>query len=254
MGWRSRNRLAADWFAKIRQNENTLEVEHTDVVAAEEAASTVDMSTKADVSYVNTQIANMDEAIANIDMSTKADISYVDNQMSSMATTSYVDSALANVGGGLIGQVKSVTKVNVYTTTNNSWHACPDLSVTVTPNSANSKFLVLGHLSLSGEQSGWTPFHVRLWNSTTGYMKQGNYGGNNDNSAAGGLHRDGRHQVFPVSLQELHSPNTATAVTYKIYLRRNSYGGTLWINSASNRNTSYSGNGVSTLTVIEVAE
>ena len=29
---RSRSRLAADWFAKLRQNETTGEVEHTDVV------------------------------------------------------------------------------------------------------------------------------------------------------------------------------------------------------------------------------
>jgi len=36
---RSRARLAADWFAKLRQNEVTNEVEHTDVVAAETAAA-----------------------------------------------------------------------------------------------------------------------------------------------------------------------------------------------------------------------
>jgi len=36
---RSRARLAADWFAKLRQNAVTQEVEHTDVVAAEAAAA-----------------------------------------------------------------------------------------------------------------------------------------------------------------------------------------------------------------------
>ena len=36
---RSRARLAADWFAKLRQNAVTNEVEHTDVVAAEAAAA-----------------------------------------------------------------------------------------------------------------------------------------------------------------------------------------------------------------------
>ena len=35
---RSRARLAADWFAKLRQNAVTNEVEHTDVVAAETEA------------------------------------------------------------------------------------------------------------------------------------------------------------------------------------------------------------------------
>ena len=36
---RSRARLAADWFAKLRQNAVTQEVEHTDVVDAEATAS-----------------------------------------------------------------------------------------------------------------------------------------------------------------------------------------------------------------------
>jgi hypothetical protein len=36
---RSRARLAADWFAKLRQNAVTQEVEHTDVVAAEATAT-----------------------------------------------------------------------------------------------------------------------------------------------------------------------------------------------------------------------
>lgn len=36
---RSRARLAADWFAKLRQNAVTQEVEHTDVVAASETVS-----------------------------------------------------------------------------------------------------------------------------------------------------------------------------------------------------------------------
>lgn len=36
---RSRARLAADWFAKLRQNAVTQEIEHTDVVAAEATAA-----------------------------------------------------------------------------------------------------------------------------------------------------------------------------------------------------------------------
>lgn len=60
MGWKSRNRLAADWFAKIRQNATTLEVEHPDVVAAEEAVENIDLTAKADVSYVDTAISNIE--------------------------------------------------------------------------------------------------------------------------------------------------------------------------------------------------
>ena len=45
---RSRARLAADWFAKLRQNAVTQEVEHTDVVAAETEA----LEAKADAAAV----------------------------------------------------------------------------------------------------------------------------------------------------------------------------------------------------------
>jgi hypothetical protein len=45
---RSRARLAADWFAKLRQNAETQEVEHTDVVAAEVEA----LEAKADAAAV----------------------------------------------------------------------------------------------------------------------------------------------------------------------------------------------------------
>lgn len=45
---RSRARLAADWFAKLRQNAVTNEVEHTDVVAAETEA----LEAKADAAAV----------------------------------------------------------------------------------------------------------------------------------------------------------------------------------------------------------
>lgn len=76
MGWRSRNRLAADWFAKLRQNAATQEVEHTDVVDIDVSSQ---VATKADVAYV-------DNALSNIDMSTKADISYVDNALANVDT------------------------------------------------------------------------------------------------------------------------------------------------------------------------
>ena len=45
---RSRARLAADWFAKLRENAVTQEVEHTDVVAAETEA----LEAKADAAAV----------------------------------------------------------------------------------------------------------------------------------------------------------------------------------------------------------
>ena len=73
MNRKSRSRLAADWFAKLRINAQTQEVEHEDVsdvkeevdtsVASEMAALN---SEKADLSYVNTAIANATMADSDI--------------------------------------------------------------------------------------------------------------------------------------------------------------------------------------------
>ena len=76
---RSRSRLAADWFAKLRVNSTTQAVEHDDVEVVD-AATTTALSAKADTTYVDT-------AIGNIDMTAKADITYVDNALSSLSSS-----------------------------------------------------------------------------------------------------------------------------------------------------------------------
>ncbi len=70
---RSRARLAADWFAKLRQNAVTQEVEHTDVVAAEAIAA-------AEATAVETAAAASTAAI-QADLATKAPL--VHNHISS---------------------------------------------------------------------------------------------------------------------------------------------------------------------------
>jgi hypothetical protein len=59
---RSRSRLAADWFAKLRVNAVTQAVEHEDVEVVD-AATTTALAAKADVTYVNTALdAKVDDS------------------------------------------------------------------------------------------------------------------------------------------------------------------------------------------------
>jgi hypothetical protein len=59
---RSRSRLAADWFAKLRVRAGTQEVEHEDVEVVD-AATTTALAAKADVTYVNTALdAKVDDS------------------------------------------------------------------------------------------------------------------------------------------------------------------------------------------------
>lgn len=59
---RSRSRLAADWFAKLRINAQTQEVEHEDVADVKEEVDTE----KADLSYVDNAIDNIEGVPAGV--------------------------------------------------------------------------------------------------------------------------------------------------------------------------------------------
>ena len=131
MGFKSRARLAADWFAKLRQNELTQEVEHTDVQEAEQAA---------------TEVAN------SIDLS-------------EYAKSADVDEALSNIGGGKVLQVQSYTYTSSWSTSSTSYQNTP-VAVTITPTSATSKIYMYGcktlgmNFSETLSQTMFTPFFL----------------------------------------------------------------------------------------------
>lgn len=242
-GWRSRNRLAADWFAKLRQNEVTDTVEHEDVKAVEttvdDSIANIDMSTKADVTYVDT-------ALANIDMSTKADISYVDN-------------ALANVGGGKVLQVVQAKKQNGWSTNNTGFTNV--MGVSITPKSTTSKFLVTGFISVSvGNNDDWKGIYLRVTENGSamtcstegGAMYSRKYIG-------GGFARERQHGTEHFVVNELrNNKGNLNPITYYWQTHKNGYGSwggqTVYINRSAQNSTSYSGNGITVLTVMEIEQ
>ena len=99
MGRKSRSRLAADWFAKLRINAQTQEVEHSDVSDVKEEVDTSvssDLATldsdKADATYVASEMAKLD--------SEKADLSYVNTAIANATMAdSDILSAVKRVDG-----------------------------------------------------------------------------------------------------------------------------------------------------------
>lgn len=132
--WKSRNRLVADWFAKIRQNETTLEVEHPDVVAVETAATdavaNIDMSTKADATTVYTK-AETEAKIA--ELSPLADWNTLANKPQDLVRYSYTaDYHPSNLTPGQV--ISNFSRVNVggsccYFTFNEKYRAGPSFEV-----------------------------------------------------------------------------------------------------------------------------
>jgi len=108
---RSRSRLAADWFAKLRMNATTQEVEHIEVVEASETATAIDLTPKADVTYVDTEVAGLHNTVTSL-AADKADVTavYTKSQVeakivelapatdiSMKADTTYVDGVTASI-------------------------------------------------------------------------------------------------------------------------------------------------------------
>ena len=168
-------------------------------------------------------------------------------------TLSYYDgSAWVNRLGAPAGilQVVSVTKTDTFFTSSATQQDIPDLTLTVTPASASSKFLVLGKIPLSQtDNNGAFVFLKR--NGTD--VAVGNADGSRlrayDMSTGG----NSGYDVNTVVINSLDSPATASAVTYKVTIRRGT-AGNAWVNrvGADVDNEAY-GRLVSTLTVMEVA-
>jgi len=157
---------------------------------------------------------------------------------------------------GKVLQVKSYTMTGPETFTSTSYTQS-SLAVSITPSSTSSKIFVFGFANIGSIAiDGWEEFSMRLRRGTTD-LSVGTHTGNQHTAQAGGLYASGHHLhgVQSHSFAELDSPNTTSAITYNIAIRvsTSGYGDVAYLNRPGNPNTVYSGNGVSTITAIELA-
>lgn len=157
---------------------------------------------------------------------------------------------------GSILQVVQALKTDPYSTTSTSLADVPGLSVTITPSSSTSKFLIMvnmtytdtyftAHLALLrngveiglADAAGSRPRNFLFYSNST---NAGNDG-----------------QWVRESMDYIDSPATSSAITYKLQAsaRRDGQGGTFYINRSSpDRDTNgYDGRGISSLIVMEIA-
>ncbi len=172
-----------------------------------------------------------------------------------LPATSGTVALTSQISAGKVLQVVNTTKTNTFTTTSSSYTDLTDLSVNITPTSASNQILVITSLSYGGDGNsyGW----ARLVRNGTAI-------------ALGDA--DGATRIrctFPLTMEAtastnaklvcggmtiLDSPATTSAVTYKVQVMSGYNSLTLSINrSYSNDNATYSGLGVSTITVMEIA-
>ena len=157
---------------------------------------------------------------------------------------------------GKVLQLKSYTMTGPETFTSTSYTQS-SLAVSITPSSTSSKVYVFGFANIGiVPAEGWEEFSMRLRRGSTD-LSVGTHSGNQHTAQAGGLYGQGHHfhAVQSHTFAELDSPSTTSAITYNIAIRLSSseYSNTVYLNRPGTPSTVYSGNGVSTITAIELA-
>jgi len=149
-------------------------------------------------------------------------------------------------------QVATSTLSTDFSTTSISY-VDSGLSVSVTPTSSSSRFLLLANMSMTGGAGGVVIFYQFVRNSTA--VGIGTQAGAS-NAVTGGVYNDpgvgsGSHNALFMytNANYIDSPATTSAVTYKIQVRNNTSGTAVYLNK---RNDSYI-TAISTLTVMEIA-
>lgn len=168
------------------------------------------------------------------------------------------DITSAGLPSGSVLQVVTAEKTDAesISATHNTYTDIPDLSLSITPASTNSRILLFGQVSFSG--SGYISyFSFRFLRGSTavgvgdtsGSRLSGNSGFLQSQSADNGA-------IFTLPLQTIDSPASVSALTYKVQIRQAFGSGSQTVNI--NRSTSDS-DGISTqrnismLTAMEIA-
>ena len=125
-------------------------------------------------------------------------------------------------------QVISAEKTNTFSTSSNSFVDISDLSVNITPKSSSNKVLVMIDIKFGASTGGAEIFLQCLRGSTTVYA-----GTNPSNRQAcffGAEDTEDNFKMNQASGNFLDSPSTTSATTYKVRIRNNNTGHTLYLN------------------------
>ena len=153
---------------------------------------------------------------------------------------------------GNVLQVVQTVKTNKFTTTSSSAVDITGLSVAITPTSASSKILILTNINYGGETNVYGALYV-LRNSTN--VVVGTYPTGNQIAATFGVGAPSdSYKIASASHIYLDSPNTTSAITYKVQAASTYNSLQLTINAPfQTDNVSYIIGGTSTITVMEIA-
>jgi hypothetical protein len=155
--------------------------------------------------------------------------------------------SLSTTGGIL--QVVSVDKTNTFTMTSTTFADVTGLSVTITPKSNTSKIFVMAVVSGTGQTSG-TNFFGRLMRDSTAI----NVGDAASTRIRSTIFARDQEAVSTMPIMFLDSPATTSATTYKVQVRSQTTGQTIYVNrTVTDADATTVPRTVSNITVFEVS-
>jgi hypothetical protein len=153
--------------------------------------------------------------------------------------------------GSVLQVVQGTPKTDKFTTTSSSAVDITGLSVTITPTSASNRILILTNINYGGESNLYGALYV-LRNSTNVIV--GTHPTGNQIAATFGVGEPkDPYKIMSASHIYLDSPNTTSAITYKVQAASTYNSLQFTINAPfQNDNVSYIIGGTSTITVMEI--
>tara|TARA_B100001540_G_scaffold126588_1_gene112920 strand:- start:2379 stop:2987 length:609 start_codon:yes stop_codon:yes gene_type:complete len=178
-----------------------------------------------------------------------------------ISTAKIADDAITvgKLPSGTIIQVKQTTKTDTFSTTSNSAVDVTGLSVSITPTSSSNKILFRYDLSVGGANGADQNHGAILILRDSTILHRGDARGSNRIRATNIINNGNAGQMYGFSASILDSPNTTSAITYKIqvFQTQNSSDSTktVCINRAgrdADDSAGHDGNCASSITVMEV--
>ena len=157
---------------------------------------------------------------------------------------------------GKILQVVQTVKTDQFTSTAYAYTDVTGMSVSITPASASNKILINFELQVGGTANNYGSFRLLRDSTHIGVPTgSGVLGGGARVGTLGSLSHENSYQLENTGTSFLDSPNTTSAITYKLQVSSysNRYMSINVPTSSSTASNSYTATGISTITVMEVA-
>lgn len=163
---------------------------------------------------------------------------------------------IANTAGttnNRVLQVVSTEKSDQFTTTSTTFVDITGMSATITPTSSSSKILIIFSVGLVGNSTGGQFVYLKVNRNPSGLVSIGDQASARARVSAG----NGGTQPYSnssLTITNLDSPSTTSAVTYNIQMRSQSTGTAKFNSRGDDANSTAYGRSSASLTLMEIAQ